>query len=62
MLVYGQLVTVGSGTHKGKKKKPADLFPSSQSRLSWEVLAAANGFGYLPGFNRIMFDPTAHGI
>lgn len=38
------------------------LFPRNQSCFSREVLATANGFGYLPRFHWIMFNPPAHGI
>lgn len=43
-------------------RMPAYLFLGCQGHFCWEVLAATNGFEYLPGFNWIMFNPTAHSI
>ena len=44
------------------EKLSAAVWAALLDCFSWEVLAAANGFGYWPGFNWIMFNPPAHGI
>lgn len=62
LLHYQNLPTYSLKRGNVISRMSAYLFSSNQSCFPWEVLAAAKGFGYLPGSNWLMFNPPAHGI